>query len=85
MNKYDPQDFAANPIKYQLFKTARIARSVFTCDGEADLPEGAHVGVSYFATRLNKLYRRDEPVFAITHNGAFWGHLYANCLSDFVI
>ena len=46
MNKYDPQDFAANPGKYHLFKTARIARNVVTRNGEADLPKGAHVGVS---------------------------------------
>ena len=85
MNLYDHSDFLRNPGKYELFATARIARHMFTENGERDLPEGECVGVKYRLTARNQLYRRDEPVFTVSHNGQMWGDVYANALCDFIL
>ena len=82
MNTYDAKDFAAKPGKYRLFQTARIAKHVFTCDGEHDLPQGEHVGIEFRCEAFNPLYRRMEPVYHIKGKGR---DLYANALSDFVL
>jgi hypothetical protein len=89
MNKYDPKDFAANPGKYRLFKTATIAKHIFTCDGDDDLSEGLHVGIEYRCEAFNKLFGRFEPVYTIinTEHGKVSGQrdLYANTLMNFVL
>jgi hypothetical protein len=82
MRAYDPKDFAANPLKYQLFKTATIAKHVHTNNGEHDLPQGAIVGIAYRFNALNPLYRRREPIYTIVGTDR---DLYANCLADFVL
>lgn len=85
MNAYDPKDYAANPSKYQLFKTARVASHVFTENGESDLAHGQYVAVQFFRSAWNQLRRREEPVFSVTANGKVWGMLYASALSDFCL
>ncbi len=82
---YDQKDFDANPKKYELFCTATIAKHIVTHEGEQDLPEGTIVGVRYATTARNQLFRRNEPVFAVTVRGQFWGHLYASAMKDFVL
>jgi len=82
----DYQDYKANPGKYPLFKTAVVAQSVFTENGTADLPEGTIVGVTFDAVRRNAMFRRDEPVYAITlQDGRMWGYLFGHALTDFVL
>lgn len=82
---FDHTDFVQNPKKYELFKTAEIAKNVFTNNGENDLPEGEIVGIQYFTTARNQIYRRMEPVYSVTVNGKFWGQVYANTLRNFVL
>lgn len=82
MRTYDPKDFAANPRKYELFKTAIIARDIITHNGDDDIKAGTCVGIEYFCTAPNKLFRRNEPVYRIAGTER---HLYANCLADFVL
>lgn len=72
-------------MKESLFTTAQVSKHVFTHNGENDLREGDIVAVSYIGHKRNQLFRRDEAVYAITANGQFWGHLYANALDRFVI
>ncbi len=82
MSAYDQKDFELNAGKYPLFRTATIAKSIITHNGEDDLPEGKIVSIEYRGTFRNQLYKRMEPVFNI--NGG--NHcLYANCLKNFVL
>lgn len=80
---FDAKDFAENPGKYAKFRTAQVRSHIFTNNGEADLPAGAFVAVQYRLTARNQLFRRDEPVYAVTHNGELWGDVYASALDHF--
>lgn len=82
---YDHADFSANPGKYQLFKTARIASHVFTENGHADMPAGECVGVQYLLTAYNALRRRNEPVYAVKCGDTIRGSFYGSTLADFVL
>lgn len=82
---FDYQDFAANPRKYQAFRTARVPGGIFTHNGERDIPAGAIVAVEYRLTARNQMFRRDEPVYAVTYNGETWGDLYASTLDQFTL
>lgn len=82
MSSYSPQDFAKHPAKYRLFQTATIAKNIFTHNGENDLREGEIVGIEYFTTARNTLFKRDEPVYIIKGKDHT---LYANCLKDFIL
>ena len=82
MRPYDPRDFATNPRKYELFKTATIARDIITHNGDDDIKAGTHVGIEYFRTAPNPLFRREEPVYRLAGTQR---HLYANCFADFVL
>ncbi len=81
---YDAKDFAANPEKYRLFKTAVVARTIFTENAVNDFPEGTHVGVRYLCTAPNQLFRRNEPVYIITR-GDKQATVYGNALDRFVL
>lgn len=85
MRPFDPTDFARNPRKYELFRTARVNSRVFTENGESDLEQGQYVAVSHFRNAWNALRRREEPVYSITANGKVWGYMYASALADFVL
>ena len=78
---YNPKDFAANPGKYRLFKTAAIARHVFTENGAQDIPEGQIVKIEFRCIARNRLFRRDEPVYTVNDSL----DLYANVLKDFCL
>ena len=82
VSRYDPKDYAANPGKYRLFRTARVATNMFTHDGVNDLRVGEHVAIEYRLSALNKLYRREEPVYTIVGKDC---DLYANALCDFCL
>lgn len=83
---YQHTDFLTNPKKYELFKTAIINNHFFTHNGEFDLTKGTVVGIKFRCIAPNKLYRRDEPVYSvILQNGLFYGDLYANALTNFVL
>lgn len=82
MRKFDYTDYTANPGKYRLFKTARIATHLFTNNGEHDLHEGTFVGITYHCTARNQLYRRDEPLYRLSGSNRI---VYANVLCDFVL
>jgi hypothetical protein len=82
---YDAKDFARDPEKYRLFKTAQIARHVFTNNGEFDLPEGKYVELRYRCTARNQLFRRDEPVYTVTADDKEWGDIYGNALTGFTL
>ncbi len=77
--KYDPKDYAANPAKYRLFKTAQIATHLLTNNGEHDLQEGQFVAIEFRCEAPNPLYRRREPVYTIKGTGR---DLYANALMN---
>lgn len=82
IDQYDAKDFAANPGKYRLFQTARIAKHVFTQNGDQDLKKGEHVAIEFRCEAFNALYRRTEPVYTIKGKDR---DLYANALGDFVL
>jgi hypothetical protein len=84
MTRFDHKDFAANPAKYRLFRTARIASHIFTENGEHDLAEGTIVGITYRFDAYNAMYRRTEPVYTLTGMSPH-RDLYANALSNFVL
>lgn len=77
---YDPKDFAANPGKYRLFKTATLRTHVFTENGANDLSEGAIVALAYVGEAYNPLYRRNEPLYRVGDNT-----LYANAFTGFTL
>ncbi len=86
MNRFDPQDFQQSPRKYEMFKTARTASRVFTENGEHDLAKGASVSIEFLRVAPNRLFRRDEPVYAVRDtSGEFRGYFYANTLADFCL
>ena len=85
--KYDAKDYAQNPGKYRLFKTAQIACNVLTHNGAQDIPQGAHVAIEYHCEAFNALFRRKEPVYKVS-GPAFkepFRVLYANTLKNFVL
>lgn len=78
---YDPADFARNPGKYRLFKTARIAVPI---PSRPDLQPGDFVAVRFFNTAYNALAKQHEPVYTVTKRGKDTTSscmLYANVLS----
>jgi hypothetical protein len=82
----DYSDYQRNPSKYGMFKTAVVDQSVFTHNGEQDLPMGTIVGVRFNCTARNQMFRRDEPVYEVTlQGGKVWGYLFGHALTDFVI
>ena len=79
-------DFVQNPGKYELFQSARIAKHIFSNNGDADLSVGQHVSIKFLAVCRNHLLRRDEPVYEVKVGaGEFWGYVYANALTNFVL
>lgn len=85
MKRYSPQEFASNPGKFTLYKTASVAAHFHTENGRDDLTVGQTVSISYRCTALNRLFRRTEPVYAVSVGGRFWGDVYANTLADFCL
>lgn len=85
MNKFDQKDFTNNPLKYELFKTARIASHIFTHNGEHDLVEGTPVAIQYLRTDFNSVYRQDMPIYYVSTSNHFHGCMYATTLADFVL
>lgn len=85
LRPFNHADFLAAPEKYKIFRTARVARHVLTHNGENDLPEGAIVGVRFYAVARNQLFRRDEPIYTVIHEGREWGTVYANALADLTL
>jgi hypothetical protein len=78
--RFDYKDFAANPNKYKLFKTATMATTLFGADGD-DVAQDTIVALTYRGVVRNQLYKRDEPIYALNT-----GHVvYANTLKDFVL
>ena len=82
---FSHSDFEANPKKYELFKTARVASHVFTENGSDDLAKGQFVAVRHIRNAYNGLRHRMEPVYTITASGKVWGVMFASNLSDFVL
>jgi len=89
MHAYDKNDYFQNPGKYKLFRSARIARHVFTENGTHDLKAGEFVAIKYRCEALNKMYGRYEPVYTIvnTEHGvpSEARDIYANNLASFVL
>jgi hypothetical protein len=79
---FDHADYVNAPIKYQLFKTAKVRNHVLTHNGESDLEAGACVGLEYAGIVRNQLYRRDEPIY---HIKGTEHTLYASNLTDFCL
>ncbi len=79
---YDHAEYVDAPIKYQLFRTAKVQNHVVTHNGEADLEAGQWVGLEYAGTVRNQLYRRDEPIY---HIKGTEHTLYASNLTDFCL
>lgn len=72
--------------KAALYRTAVIARDIFTHNGEDDLQAGTIVGVRYRCTAWNAMYRRGEDVYTVTlQGGRVYGDMYENCLREFVL
>jgi hypothetical protein len=87
MRHYDHKDFIANPDKYTGFKTATIAKNVFTLNGELDLREGDFVSVEFSQIARNQLYGREEPIYRVRKSldGPVIACLYGNAMADFVL
>jgi hypothetical protein len=85
MKMFDHKDFAANPGKYMLFKTAKVNGHVFTENGTDDLEAGQYVAIKHMRNAWNGLRHREEPVYSITANGKVWGVMFASSLSNFVL
>jgi hypothetical protein len=85
MKMFDHKDFAANPGKYMLFKTAKVNSRVFTENGTDDLEAGQYVAIKHMRNAWNGLRHREEPVYSITANGKVWGVMFASSLSNFVL
>ena len=77
--KFDHQDFTRNPKKYELFKTATVRNTMINEDGETR--EGTIVGLRFAGVKRNQLYRRNEPVYALSTGEM----CYANNLHSFVL
>jgi hypothetical protein len=86
---YSQKDYAANPKKYQLFTSARIARQLITLNGYDDLLEGEYVSIKYRCEAFNKMYGRYEPVYTITNTQKGIPNelrdVYANNLTNFIL
>ena len=84
---YSAKDYFENPGKYKLFRSARIARHVFTENGAADLAAGEFVSIKYRCEALNKMYGRYEPIYTITRTerGPENRDVYAHTLTNFVL
>jgi len=89
MHAYDKNDYFENPGKYKLFRSARIARHIFTENGANDLAAGEFVSIKYRCEALNRMYGRYEPVYTIvnTEHGvpSEARDIYANNLASFVL
>jgi hypothetical protein len=89
MHAYDKNDYFENPGKYKLFRSARIARHIFTENGDNDLKAGEFVSIKYRCEALNRMYGRYEPVYTIvnTEHGvpSEARDVYANNLASFVL
>jgi hypothetical protein len=76
---YDPKDFAQDPGKYRLFKTAVTRSVIINENGHVDA--GTVVGLTYLGVARNQLYRRSEPIYKLTTGDV----CYANGLTDFCL
>lgn len=77
--KYDHSDFARNPKKYELFKTATVRNTMIHENGETR--EGTIVGLRFAGVKRNQLYRRDEPVYVLnTGDVCYANNLHSFCL-----
>lgn len=78
---YSHQDFMQSPKKYELFRTAVVAKSIITHNGENDLNEGQTVSVEFRGIVRNQLFKRNEPIYLLNT-----GHcVYANVLRNFCL
>lgn len=82
---YNPKDYFENPGKYKLFRSARIARHVFTANGAADLAAGEYVSIKYRCEAFNSMYGRYEPVYTIVNTEHGARDVYANTLTNFIL
>lgn len=82
MRPFDHRDYAQNPLKYRLFRTATVRAHIFTHNGQDDLREGEIVAIEYAGDARNQMYRREEPVYRVKGTEHA---LYANALSDFTL
>ncbi len=79
MSKFDYQDFLSNPKKYALFCTAIVRNRIINESGTVEPNEC--VGLKYLGVRYNSLYRRNEPLYALSTGNV----CYANNLANFVL
>ena len=79
MRKFDHTDFLANAGKYALFKTAMVRNRIINEAGTVE-PDTC-VGLTYLGVRYNALYRREEPIYALSTGDV----CYANNLHSFVL
>ena len=70
------QDYLTNPIKYRLFKTARLAVDL-PC---TSLKSGDYVSLRFVDDRPNKVYLGNpvEPYYAINEDVYLFGHQLEN-------
>ena len=69
-----------------LYRTAIVRGHIVTHNGEHDLPAGTVVAVKLRCIARNPMYRRNEPVYSVTlADGSYWGDLYENALTGFVL
>lgn len=73
---FDHIDFVANPRKYEMFKTAKVA-----VEGLGGLSVGRCVAVAYLRTQFHPTNCREEPVYHVRGVGPVW----AFALSNFVL
>lgn len=84
---YDASDFARNPGKYELFKTARIATAI---PSAPQFKVGQVVSIKFFTIVPNVAVKSKPmtPVYQVStdhHNEADFSHLFAQTLRDFTL
>ena len=78
---FDLKDFQANPGKYELFRTARIATSK-----TAHFVKGEHVSIEFVCNAQEDCIQGAiVPVYEVTAANGTVYHLYANALENFLL
>lgn len=84
MRKFDPKDYAADPAKYRLFRTAIVAESILTLP---DLKPGQCVAIEWHSDALNKPREAIMPIYKVRTSTEpaeeFPPMLFACALADF--
>ncbi len=66
LRDYNQKDYAQNPKKYSLFKTAKLKNSIFNQNGGVE--SETIVGLEFLCDKVNPLYKCSMPLYRL-HTG----------------